>query len=308
MFIPEINYEEVFGVKLSAEPEVAEPEEAKTPEGDKEPETIDEIDAEPDELDQDEEETPSEPDEKPKQSAEENARYAAARRKAEAERDAAVAEAKQAAEKQMDSLIASLGLKDPESGSAITTKQQYDQMKARQAEAEREKLMKRSGMDKAQFDAFVQNLPEVAEAAEKDKKASELLKEIQAERARQAIAEHVTAIGKLDPAIKSLEDLAKTAEFPAIQKRVQNGMNLLDAYKLETWDKQISERNAAAQQAAVNRQRSKDHLRKTAERGAGEEPVPSDVMQMYRTLNPNATEAQIRAHYNKSQKNKRQTK
>ncbi len=301
----EINYEELFGVTLSEEPEVADPEEAEEPEGDKDPEEMEDIDAEPDELNKGEEETPSEPDEKPKQSAEENARFAAARRKAEAERDAAVAEAKKAAEQQMDSLIASLGLKDPESGSAITTKKQYDEMKAKQAAAEREKLMKRSGMDQAQFDAFVQSLPEVAKAAEKDKKATELLKEIQTQRARQAIAEHVAEIGKMDKTIKSLEDLKEIPEFPAIQERVQNGMNLLDAYKLETWDKQMGARSAAAQQAAVNRQRSKDHLRKTAERGSGGEPVPSDVMQMYRAINPKATDAEIQKHYNDSLKKKK---
>lgn len=295
----EINYEELFGVKLSEEPEAADPEEPKEPEGDKDPEPIEDIDAEPDELEEDEEETPSVPDEKPKQSAEDNARYAAARRKAEAERDAAVAEAKQAAEKQMDSLIASLGLKDPESGSAITTRKQYDEMKARQAQEERDKLKRRSGMDDEQWDEFVKSIPEVAQAAEEKQKAEKAMRDLQQERARQAIAEHVAEIGKLDPAIKSLEDLAKTAEFPAIQKRVQNGMNLLDAYKLETWDKQISARNAAAQQAAVNRQRSKDHLRKTAERGAGEEPVPSDVAQMYRNMMPGITDAEIRKHYNR---------
>lgn len=301
----EINYEELFGVKLSEEPEVAEPEEAEEPEGDKDPEEMETIDAEPDELDEGEEEIPPEPDEKPKQSAEENARYAAARRKAEAERDAAVEEARKAAEQQMDSLIASLGLKDPESGSAITTKKQYDEMKAKQAEAERDKLMKRSGMDKAQFDAFVQSLPEVAQAAEKDRKASELLKEIQAQRARQAIAEHVAEIGKMDKTIKSLEDLKNIPEFPAIQQRVQDGMNLLDAYKLETWDKQMGARSAAAQQAAVNRQRSKDHLRKTAERGAGEQEVPSDVEAMYLVFNPNITKEEMRKHYNESLKKKK---
>ena len=51
----EINYEELFGVTLSEEPEVADPEEAEEPEGDKDPEEMEDIDAEPDELNEDEE-------------------------------------------------------------------------------------------------------------------------------------------------------------------------------------------------------------------------------------------------------------
>ena len=46
--------------------------------------------------------------------------------------------------------------------------------------------------------------------------------------------------------------------------------------------------------------RSKDHLQATGNaRGAGAVSVPKDEMAMYRLLNPNATEAQIQAHYNK---------
>ena len=300
MFTPDIDYAELFGVELSEEPEVAEPEHEEEPEGAEEPGVTEEDDnAEPDEIDGGGEETPPEPEQKPKQSAEENARFAAARRKAEQERDAAIATARRDMQQQMDAMIAGLGLKNPETGEAIRTKQQYDNYRAQTAKQEREKLMKRSGMDEGQWNEFVQNLPEVAEANRARQQANQAMQMARRERAKQAIEADVAAISQMDPNIRTLEDLSKTQEFAAIQKRVQGGMTLLDAYRLETWDKQMRARNAAAEQAAVNKQKSKDHLRKTTERGKGDEPVPSDVLQMYRDMMPGITDAEIRKHWNR---------
>ena len=46
----------------------------------------------------------------------------------------------------------------------------------------------------------------------------------------------------------------------------------------------------------------KQHMGQTKERGAGAVSVPAEVKEMYRALNPGATDAEIQAHYNRSHK------
>ena len=89
------------------------------------------------------------------QSAEENAKFAAARRKAEAERDAAIAQAQQAARRSLDESIAALGQTDPYTGKQIKTKAEWDAWKTREAQEKRREVAESAGMNDAEFDAFV---------------------------------------------------------------------------------------------------------------------------------------------------------
>lgn len=297
MFIPEINYAELFGVELSAKPEVADPGPTPEAEGENEPE-VDEVEespednADPDELIDDPGEGEDPDGDQGGQSKEDNARFAAARRKAEQERDAAIAKAQQEAQQQMDALVAGLGLKDPKTGEDIKTKQQYDRYLAAKAEEDREKLQKRAGISKEEWDGMIQNLPEV-------QKARAAQAEANAQRSRAALDADMKAVEQLDPTVKSLQDLQAREDFGEILKKVQGGLNLVDAFKVVTYEQQAQKRSAAAKQAAINNQRSKDHLRKTAERGSGGSYVPKDVQQMYRQMMPGITDAEISKHYNR---------
>lgn len=236
---------------------------------------------------------------KPAQSLEENARYAAARRKAEAERDAAIRKAREDAAKAIDEAFKNSGLTNPYTGKPITSKAEHDAYRA-QFEAERKKqVLRKSGMTDEEFDAFVQDLPEV-KAAREAKAAAEDAQRAAREREAQAkLDEEIRKIGAMDPNVKSVEDLLKLECYPRIRERVRKGYSISDAYKLENFDALQGSAAAASRQAALNAARGKSHLTPTAARGAGEVSVPAEVEAEYRALMPNATKAEIQKHYSK---------
>jgi len=283
----EINYNEVFGIETGAnEQEPAQPatdttdavtETAETKEGANETEA-----AEPSV----EEQTP-----------EENAKFAAARRKAEQERDAAVAQAKADAQRSVDETIKSLGLTNSFTGKPIETKAEYDEWKRKEAEQKKGEVAEAAGMNETEFENFINNLPQVRAA---NQAAETAWKQQQ----KMALDEQIKEIGKLDPSIKSLEDLMKDQEaYKAIYQKVQKGNSIVEAYKLVNFDKLTAAAGNAAKQAAMNAANSKDHLTATKPVGAGSVFVPADVKEMYHQMMPDMTDAQIQEHYNRFHKN-----
>lgn len=230
------------------------------------------------------------------QSAEENAKYAAARRKAEQERDAAIAQAQQAAQRSLDEAIAAMGQTDPYTGKAVTTKAEWDAWKAREAQEKSKEVAESAGMSATEFDNFVQNLPSVRDY----RRAAE---EARQQKQKMVLDEQVTAIGKIDPSVKTVQDLINRPEYKQIYSYVQKGISIVDAFKLANYDTLTKTAAEGARQAAINATASKEHMAPTQTRGSGAVTVPDDVKQMYRLYNPEATDAEIQAHYNKFHKN-----
>jgi polyhydroxyalkanoate synthesis regulator phasin len=289
----DINYGELFGLDESENTqEAAEPaqDEAESTQGENEQEV-----AEPA---GDDTESSAEPDdvEPEKQTPEQNAKYAAARRKAEQERDQAVAQAKSdakaEADKYLDETIAGMGLTNPYTKQPITTKAEYDEYKAKYEEEKRNRVVKKSGMSQDEFRKFVDDLPEV-------KQAKAIAAQAQEQQAKMKIDEQLRQITEMDPSIKELGDLTKMDNYDEFYGKVKRGMTLVEAYMLTNFDKLSGRKAAATKQAALNSINSKQHLSGTSSRGTGALSVPADVKDMYRAINPDATDAEIQAHYNK---------
>ena len=111
------------------------------------------------------------------------------------------------------------------------------------------------------------------------------------------VDEQLKEIGKLNPNIRELKDLAAMETYPKFYELVKKGNTLVDAYRLANFEALTS--SAAA---ALNNLQGKQHMGQTKERGAGAVSVPAEVKEMYRALNPGATDAEIQAHYNRSHK------
>ncbi len=280
----EIDYGSVFGVETSGGETESAPAEQTTPAAETQEDTAGEKETETAEQSEDK-----------KQSAEENSRFAAARRKAEQERDAAVAQARAQAQRSLDDAIRALGLDDPYTGRPITTKAEYDAWKQAEAREKQAQVAEAAGMTEQEFGRFVQDLPEVrsyraaAEAARQQKQ-------------KMILEEQIGQIAKLDPSVKSVEDLMTRPEYREIYANVQKGISIADAFKLANFDKLTQQQAAGARQAALNAANSKDHLAPTSQRGAGAVPVPADVKAQYKLLNPDATDAEIQEHYNRFHK------
>ena len=234
------------------------------------------------------------------QSAEENARYAAARRKAEQERDAAIerarADAQAEAKRVIDEAFQGSGLVNPYTKQPITSKAEFDAYKQAFEQDQRAKILKRSGMNEAQFDAFIQSIPEVRRAKEAETAANRA-------RAEMKVEAQMAEIRKLNPNIQNVRDLAGMETYPKLYEMVQRGYDLADAYRLANFA-ELSKREAgAARQSAINAVKSKSHLAPVAERsGTAEIVVPEETKQLYRQLNPGVTDDEIKRHYAKSHK------
>ena len=182
------------------------------------------------------------------------------------------------AAKQLDESIAALGLTNPYTKEPIKNKADYDAYRAKLDEDRRTKLLKKAGMTEEEF----------------------------AKLAAEAMNEQLRQIHELDPAINTVEDLAKMPNYAEFYRFVkQNRLSLVEAYRLANMER-LSERAAAAtKQAAINAAQSKAHLEATKSRGKGGDvpAISAEVLEYYRAINPKATEAEIRADYARYLKN-----
>ena len=238
------------------------------------------------------------------QSPEENAKYAAARRKAEAQRDAAVEEARRSAQEEakrlIDEAFRNSGLTNPYTQQPITTKEEYEAYRQRYNAERKDRVLKKSGMSDEEFDAFVSDLPEVKAAREAQAAAERAQREANEAQARVKMDEQLREIGKLNPNIRELRDLAAMETYPKFYELVKRGNTLVDAYRLANFEALTNSAAQATRQAAINSVQSKQHMGATRERGTGTMSVPADVKEMYRALNPGATDAEIQSHYNRA--------
>lgn len=237
------------------------------------------------------------------QTPEIRAKFAAARRKAEAERDAAIAKAKEEAQAQaqrmIDEAFANSGLTDPYTKKPITSKAEYDAYRKRFEEEKVSRLLKKSGMTDEEFQALVEDLPQVREAREKQKQAEQAQQQAMQAQAQAKIDEQMKEIAALDPTVKELSDLTKMETYPRFYELVKRGNTLVDAFRLANMDKLTQAAVQASKQAAMNAAQGKQHLAQTAQRGSGSQSVPVDIREAYLAFNPGATEAEIQKHYNR---------
>lgn len=273
-----MDWYDALGVKAPEEPaeEPAEEvnEEVETPE--EQPEI-----AEPEEADEGAHEGA-------KQSRQENARYAAARRKAEQERDAAVAKAKQDAQAEIDQIIASMGLQNPYNDKPITNRAELTEYQNLHEQKKQQQIQQQLDMDDDEFNQMIEDLPVVKEARATAKQARE-------EQVRKQIEREMAEIAAINPAIKEAADLARDEKYDQILSYVNRGLSLTESYKLAHID-DLSRRTG--RQQAIN-QAGKAHMSSTQARGDGAMSVPSEENFWYHALNPKATDGRIAEHYNK---------
>lgn len=318
----EMNYYEVLGVEPeetanaegAEEPAVAEPGETSVEEMQSDESTVET--AETENAAEDGEGAPhpsadadtfssegkaSEKEKRLPQSAEENARFAAARRKAEAERDAEVArvrkEAKQFADAQIADILQTANFTNPYTGAPIRSMAEFDAYKERLQEEQRGAFMKQNGMTDEEYDAFIQSQPEVRKAKETQKQAEAVIREAREKEAKASIDAQIEEISAINPAITSLADITKLKSYPEIYEMVKRGYRIADAYKLTNLAEIESRAAQRAKQQTMNAVQSKQHLEKTVSRGTGSVEVPAEVKAEYRMLDPGISDEEIQKHY-----------
>jgi hypothetical protein len=249
-----------------------------------------EVNAEGNESEVEGNETP-EITEQPKAEPEDrNAAFARVRREAEAK-----------ANRKMSALDAEVaerfkGLSNPITGQPITSAREYfDALDAQEKLATQKKLAD-NGIDPELIDKAVNNSPAV-------KAATLVLQQERLKGVQTYLEEQVAEIGKIDPDIKTAQDIEKSERYPEIYRYInEHHLSIVDAYKLTYADKLNERKTAAVKQQAINNAKSQQHLTATEGnvKGSDLREVPSSVIEQWRIWFPDKSDAQIRELYNNS--------
>lgn len=243
------------------------------------------------------------------QTMEQRARAAESRRQAKQRKavEEAVARERAAEDQRWKEFFATAGLKSPVDGKPITTREEYEAYQRAVEERRIRQNLQKGQLLPEDIEAIVRKA--IAKDRSEDQGKSRESKPGQAEAiSRTVTQEQVDAemaeIRRLDPEMVDLKAILESETGEAFRAAVSRGASFIEAFKLANFDR-LRERATAetakrAEQAALNRARSKDHLQTSRTAGSGSVPVPADVKEMYRYLMPGKTDAEIQEHYNRS--------
>lgn len=234
---------------------------------------------------------------KPAQSAEDNSRYAAARREAERQRDDAIARERETHRKAMEEVFAGLGLQDPYTGKPIRTKEDYEAFRKANDAQKKRSFMQEHGLNESEYNSIIGDLPEVRAARAAEERARIAETNAAKEAAKTKLDDQIREINAYDPNIKSVDDLVRDPSYTKVYELVKKGYSPADAYRVANFDKLTKSSADAARQTVLNEQAGKEHLTQTAQRGNAAATVPADVRRMYRELDPDISDADIAKDY-----------
>lgn len=227
---------------------------------------------------------PAEPA-KPQQTPEENAKFAEIRRKYEAENKRLLAEleAERASKKQVvDEVVqtAFRGQINPYTEQPIETQEDYEAYQ----EMYRQDMLNQIGLPKDFIQKEIENNPIV-------RQAQEILEAQKAQQGRIAFEAQLSEINRLNPNIKTVDDLLNMPEKEEFDRYVNKGYELIDAFRLVHKDGKRK----------TNTTDTKEHLI-PAGGAAGtnkETDIPSSLLETWKEAFPNETNEQLRGRYNR---------
>ena len=226
------------------------------------------------------------------QSAEENARYAAIRRRAEEDARRKYEREYSVLDQQISAMCKDV--KHPVTGRPITNVREYvDALSAQQRMATQQEL-KDKGIDPGVIDRMIAENPVVMQA-------QQVIEAAQQNDANMRLQNDIAEICKYDPNMKGFEDIAALPFFPEMCEMVgQSGGNvtLLDAYKIYGFDAYMQHQSEAGRQQAINQMRGKSHLPSQSQNVASDTDdvdVPADIMANWKA--EGKTEKQIKELY-----------
>ena len=257
-------------------------------------------------------ETPPDGGEKaaqPPQTAAQRAEHAARRRREEQQAaiDAAVKKAleeeRARSKGEMEAFFTKAGLKNTITGKPITSVEEFNAWRADYEAAKLQKDLKAGKLTSEALRSAVEQTPAIRELKKLQERQAAEEQQRQQAAAKARIDAELVEIHKLDPSINVVEDLLAMPNSKAFYDLVKKGNSFLDAFRLANFDRLTAARAEAAKQQAIRNTHGKDHLTGTGvSQGTGALAVPADEMKMFKIFNPEATDAEITAWYNKQKK------
>lgn len=202
-------------------------------------------------------------------------------------------------QKRVDARIAEQykGKVNPYNGKPIASEADLNEyLAAYDADMKRQQLQD-MGIDQAQLQEIVRNLPEVQQARM-------IQKQQQMQAANDFKEKEFAALKKEYPdcGLEKPEQLFETENGKRALDLWSKGVPMVDAYAA-THRAEIKQRQiAGAKQAALNQMQGKSHLKQT-KGGNAKGEVPADVVEGYKIYFPNATAAEIAEMYRRNHEN-----
>ena len=240
-----------------------------------------------------------EPEEAGVQSAEENAQFAAIRRKAEEDAKRKYETMRDNERKQIDSYYANLckGKVNPETGAPITTEAEYREALAAQDRINMKNQMQEAGVDPSLLDKAIMASPIMQQA-------QAAIQENEQYRNQRMIDEDMKEILSFDPSVNSADEVFSQENIHECLDYVAShpGIRLSDAYKIVNFDRLAAARAEAAKQSAINQAKSKDHLTTTGGLSGsdGDVDIPESEIAKWKEWFPEKSRKELRALYNKT--------
>lgn len=225
------------------------------------------------------------------QSSEDNTKFAMARRKAEEEKQAEI--------RRRDSQFAlKFGhLKNPRTNQPIRSQQDYFDALEAQESVVHEQALSSAGIDPKIIQDMIQNSPAVREL-------STIKERLQAEEKQREFAlgldyvtREVKEISKLDPSIKTNDDLDKLDKISEIIELCSTrGLTVSQAYKQVYFDDILSRQTSRSKQSAINQVKGKSHLQQAGglNEGDNEVFVPESTLKTLREYYPDLSDSELK--------------
>ena len=202
----------------------------------------------------------------------------------------------------LDAQVAAMGLTNPYDGNKpITTAEEYEAYQQQAREAQWQRIREQTGLTKEQLDELVAGLPQVREAQQAKADAEAAQRAADDRVMQQRLTDEIAAIHKLCPEVRDKDTLTKHESWPAVAKRMrETGCGVLDAFRLENFDALTAAKAESVRKQVARNQAGKNHMKGLKGKGGGGPSLTNEELNIYRRMNPRATDAEIHAHYAKS--------
>jgi len=225
------------------------------------------------------------------QTAEENAGFAAARRRAEQEARRILEE--------RDAMYAKRfgdrGIVHPVTKQPIRTEKDYFDALEAQERLQMEQEIQSGNVTPELLQRYVASSPVIQQART-------MLEKIQMEEGQRLMRQQIAEISKMDPDIRELSDVVRLPTFPEFDRLVRSGVDMVSAYKAANFERLSNRSSAAAKQAAINAAKGKNHLTPVEGQPAADDGLTDEIIAQYRAMNPKWTREQIQKFHRNYQK------
>ena len=193
------------------------------------------------------------------------------------------------------------GLKNPITGAPITNMDEFKVWKQAHDAAKLQKELKDGTLTPETLEQAISNSPSMQRMKQRLERDEQARRESAAAAAQVKIDAELQEIHRLDPTVRTTEDLLTMPSAKQFYEYVQKGNSFLDAFYLANRQRLTQATAEAAKQQTMNAARSKDHLQPSGtSRGAGAATVPAEELKLFKLLNPTASDSEIQNYYNKT--------